>query len=330
MNLKGKKILYIAPRYFNYGIKIKEEMEKFGGNVIWINSNIRDTSRYNSFVYKYIDSKREKLRDKYYQQRIPKKFDADIVFVIKGETLTCDIMNRIKNENPNAIYIMYQWDSSKAEPNAIKLQHFFDKVVTFDYEDSVKYGWIYRPLFYVQSSSKLWNNRKNDVATIGVVHSERIKLLHKLQLFCKNNKLNLFHHMYCTFLGYYKCKYLTRDSAYINAKHSEISHKSLNLKDTYNIYSNSKIVADYTYPGQTGFTMRTIECLGNQCKLITNNSYIKLADFYSPDNIYIYDINNFSIPKEFVEKPFTKLDKSLTQKYSLNVWVEEVLNFEKC
>lgn len=79
MNLNGKRILFIGPRYFDYAIRIKEEMEKNGGKVVWINSNIRDTGIYNSFVYKYISSWKNKLRDNYYKKRIPQNFNADIV-----------------------------------------------------------------------------------------------------------------------------------------------------------------------------------------------------------------------------------------------------------
>lgn len=329
MNLNGKRILFIGPRYFDYAIRIKEEMEKNGGKVVWINSNIRDTGIYNSFVYKYISSWKNKLRDNYYKKRIPQNFNADIVFVIKGETLSSEIMESIKEDNPKARYIMYQWDSAKAEPNALKLQRYFDKVITFDYEDAKQYGWYYRPLFYLESSFKSWNERKNDISMIGVIHSERIDLLHKLESFCSSNNLQLFHHLFCTFLGFYKCKYLTHDSSYVKAKHNEITHKSLSLKDTYNIYSDSKFIADYTYPGQTGFTMRTIECMGNHCKLITNNKYIKTADFYSEDNIFIYDINNFKIPEEFMRKSFVELKTDIMSKYSLQGWLKEVLSFEE-
>ena len=70
MNLNGKKILFIGPRYFNYGIKIKEELERNGANVIWINSNIRDSNIYNSFVYKYLPAYSDKLRNRYYKKRL--------------------------------------------------------------------------------------------------------------------------------------------------------------------------------------------------------------------------------------------------------------------
>ena len=326
MNLKGKKILFIGPRYFNYGIKIREELEKNGADVIWINSSIRDTSKYNSFVYKYLPVFSDKLRDRYYKKRLPNEYDADIVLVIKGETLSHAIMQKLKKENRRAFFIMYQWDSVNAEPKALELESYFDKKATFDYKDAQEYGWHYRPLFYLEESNLAWEKRTKDISTIGVIHSERIDLLHKLQKFSEANDLSLFHHLFCTFLGYYKRKYFMKDPVYVKAQHDEITHKSLDLSTTYAIYKDSKVVADYTFPGQTGFTMRTIECLGNHCKLITNNKYIELADFYNKNNIFVYDINQFEIPADFIYSPFMSIPQEIMQKYSLQGWIDEVLD----
>lgn len=325
MDIRNKKILLISPRYFNYGKAICEELKKNGAMVYWINSSIRDTCFLNSVLYKYLPFCQKKLRRDYYEKKLRNQKNADIVFVIKGESLDDDIFKIIKKKNPDSTYIMYQWDSSKTEPNACKLAHYFDKVYTFDYEDSKEYGWKYRPLFFMQESSKSYRERKYDISMICIIHSKRVELYHKVKQLCDSKKMVLFKHLYCTMLGFYKCKYIKRDPAFLYADKSEISHKELSLEETYRIYSESKIVADYTFPGQTGYTMRTIECIGNKCKLITNNEYIKYADFYLPENIYIYDLKNFEIPSEFLESPYKELDRVVFQKYTLDEWINEVL-----
>ena len=50
---------------------------------------------------------------------------------------------------------MYQWDSIKNNPNALSISEEFDEVSTFDVEDSKKYGWKYRPLFYIKSNDRI-------------------------------------------------------------------------------------------------------------------------------------------------------------------------------
>ena len=81
---------------------------------------------------------------------------------------------------------------------------------------------------------------------------------------------------------------------------------------------------DYTHPGQTGFTMRTIEALGNGCKLITNNPLVKDADFYDPNNILVYEGTDVEIPEWFVQTPYRKPDDAIYRKYSLTQWIADI------
>lgn len=43
---------------------------------------------------------------------------------------------------------MYQWDGIENNKSVMHIKDYFDKIFTFDINDSKKYGWIYRPLFY--------------------------------------------------------------------------------------------------------------------------------------------------------------------------------------
>ena len=71
--------------------------------------------------------------------------------------------------------------------------------------------------------------------------------------------------------------------------------------------------------------MRTIESIGNHSKIITNNKGVVNEDFFSPNNVFVYDIGKFDIPKEFIESAYQDLDEALYKKYSLSGWVEDIL-----
>ena len=71
--------------------------------------------------------------------------------------------------------------------------------------------------------------------------------------------------------------------------------------------------------------MRTIECLGNRCKLITNNEQIRKADFYDERNIYIYDNNKFEVSEKFVREDYCDIEPQIYQYYSLDYWIETLL-----
>ena len=63
----------------------------------------------------------------------------------------------------------------------------------------------------------------------------------------------------------------------------------------------SKTVVDIQHPKQSGLTMRTIEMLGANKKMITTNADIQNYDFYHPNNICIVDRNNVVVPPEFIK-----------------------------
>ena len=103
-----------------------------------------------------------------------------------------------------------------------------------------------------------------------------------------------------------------------------IKFKPLSIEDTAKLYDKSKIVIDYTTPSQTGLSMRTIECLGHECKIITNNKNIKFEKFYSEENVFIYD-DNIKILPEFIEKPYKKNNDEVMYYYSIKGWIDTIL-----
>ena len=72
--------------------------------------------------------------------------------------------------------------------------------------------------------------------------------------------------------------------------------------------------------------MRTIESLGNGCKLITNNRRIEEADFYDERNILVYDDCDLEIPESFLQEPFIPVTEEIYDKYSIEFWVLELLS----
>lgn len=89
------------------------------------------------------------------------------------------------------------------------------------------------------------------------------------------------------------------------------------------------MVIDYTHPAQTGFTMRTCEAIGHKCKLVTNNARVIDADFYDKNNVYVYNIEDFQIPKSFIDSPYHEIPQEILQNYSITNWLKDVINYEQ-
>lgn len=329
LNFKNKKILVILPKYFDYEKIIIDKLKESKAKVFFIYENMDNISYKYRLVNAYLPSMMPAVMNRYFYNKIKKiPVELDYVLVVRGQFLTENIMLFMrKNFSKKCKFVMYQWDSIENNKNALKICMFFDKVFTFDETDAKNYNWNYRPLFYIEDLINSNIEKVIDVLYICSLHSKRVTILNIIKHLCKNKGLVLYSHMYSKRLVFYKRKYINKRKEYLAADNNDISFNSLSLNDTYELYNKSKIVIDYTHPGQCGLTMRTIECMGNRCKLITNNELIKDADFYNSNNIYIYKESNIKIPDSFINTPYEEVPKDIFQKYSLKSWLEEILGW---
>lgn len=326
--LKDKTVLLIAPKYFDYEKLIKKAIEKHGAKVILYYENLDEVNLRYRFISVYLTSFKNRVIDKYYS-KIAQKFegDIDVVLVIRGSSCSENTMRLFRKAfKPNCYFILYQWDSVENNTNALKIARYFDSVLTFDIADSKKYGWKYRPLFYISDESIEYDARSIDAAYICSIHSKRVELYKKIKDSAKKNKIKLYKHIYSDPKFFLKRKYINRANELHDIKISELNFKKIDNYRLNRIYGNCKIVIDYTHPLQTGYTMRTIESLGHKCKLITNNKNICEADFYNPDNIMVYDDTNAEIPLQFLTTPYKYCDAGIYERYSLEAWLKIVFD----
>lgn len=325
--LNNKKVLLIMPKYFGYEKYIKEQLSMNGAKVYAIIENLDNVSYKFRFVKNYIPERFAKMADDYFINEINKhKNDIDLVFVIRGEFLSKKVMDYMKDlYGTQCRFVMYQWDSVKNNKNALDISEYFDSIHTFDLEDAKELNWKYRPLFFIDKLVSKQSNRKVDVLFMGSLHSNRIDVLNYLKTYCKRNQLSFSSHLYSKKLIYYKRKYINRRSEYLKAMNSDIKFKSLSLAESYEKYNKSKVVVDFTHPGQTGYTMRTIECLGCECKLVTNNRMVLNSDFYNEKNIYVYNGIDVEIPNEFLIEPYQILDERIKNQYSFTTWLKDII-----
>ena len=326
IDLLNKKILLITPKYFEYEKYIQLALKKRGAEVTTIIENLDLVNMFYRFVYVYIPTLKEKLNYYYYRKKIGStdgKFDY--VLVIRGSSISVETIQYMKNYiNASCTYLMYQWDGIENNQGALNIVDYFDRVYTFDLNDASKNAWKYVPLFYINSLINTKNKKDVDILYIGSVHSNRIEILKNLKKYVKYKNLNLYTHIYIPKLLYYKRKYLSKNTDFSEISSRDLKFKSLSIREVYNLYSRSKIVVDFTHPNQTGFTMRTIECIGNRCKLITNNINIKSADFYRPENIMVYEGTSIDIPDDFLNSKCVEYSKQIQARYSLEGWIDSI------
>lgn len=314
------------PKFYGYEKIICAELKKRFDYISVIYENRDWVSFWHRFVYVYLPQKKRKILDDFYFREINKlPNDIDTVLVIRGSSLSPKVMKYMKKTFAGTCrFIMYQWDGTKNNTDILDVINYFDEIFTFDIEDAKAYGWKYRPLFF--DSTKVKKESKSiDVSFLCSLHSQRAEILSKLKILCEQKNLCLFHNMYCNRWIYLKWKYVGKKTEYKDTNDNDVSFKSLSLDETYDVYSKSKIIVDYTHPNQTGFTMRTIESLGSMCKLVTNNKMILQADFYNPSNIFVYEGTQIEIPDSFINKAYENLTDDLYYYYSIDGWMDTIL-----
>ncbi len=326
MQLQDKRILYISPKFFGYENKIKQELEDLGAIVDFFDDRPSNDFITKVFIRLKLKSLIKKKIDKYYENIysyiLDKKYD--FVFVVSPETLSFKELTKIKELQTNAQFILYMWDSfeNKNSFNTIKL---FDKIFSFDSRDVEKYSLHFLPLFYSKEYKKKehLSNYKYDLSFVATAHSDRYKISKQIKNLIAENKLSVYYYFYLPSIIIYFIRKLFIPK-YTYGKLSEFSFSSLSQDKIIEIFDNSKVILDINHPSQFGLTMRTIECLGAEKKLITTNKNIKDYDFYNPNNILIIDRENINIDMSFFEKEYEGLSSEIYEKYSLNSWLKNI------
>ena len=91
----------------------------------------------------------------------------------------------------------------------------------------------------------------------------------------------------------------------------------------------SRAILDIVQSGQSGITLRPMEAMFYNKKLITNNIYIKEYDFYNPRNIFILQERNINELNEFLELPMIEINQDIKNKYKFSGgWLEDFLKQE--
>lgn len=328
-DITGKKILFLAPAFFGYENKIAKKMEDLGANVDLY--DVRSVTGAKDRALLKISPKIFATRSqKYYEKIIAENKDKnyDYILVIKCDMTPENILIRFHKEYPNAKLCLYLWDSINNIPGVLKKFKYFDTLHSFDMQDCVNHSELkFRPLFYADEFCKELSTElyKYDISFSGTIHSDRYAVIKAVKKIIAEKGLNSYWFCYLQskFIYYF---YKATKKEFADTKITDFDFQKKGSEEIASTIEQTKIVLDIQHPKQTGLTMRTIEMLGMNKKLITTNTSIKDYDFYNPNNISIIDRNNVCIDDHFLESPYEPLDDALYKKYSLQSWIFEVLS----
>lgn len=323
INLKSKSILLFTPGFFNYDDDINQELVRRGAAVYHYNERGNPNNFQKIILRKYYLLDYHRILQ-YYKKIIHKHRNEKIDYVvfINPEAVNQNIIKILKEIFPNAVFMMYMWDSLNNKNRTTRIIPYFDKAFTFDKTDADKNDLlIFRPLFYRNVYYNHETSTKNayDLSFIGTIHSDRYEILRKIQNL-ENKNIYYFLYFPSRMIYFY---YKLINQTFRKTKMREFRFKALNDIELLDILQSSDILIDIHHPYQKGLTIRTIESIGLKKKLITTNSDIKNYEFYNP-NICIIDRNNPVIPASFYSQKYVELGDNIYYKYSIAGWIDDL------
>ena len=319
------------PKFFDYPELISEELEGMGYEVdfyddrpstkgiikaiIRVNKNL-----INGYIHKYFNSIMENV--------IKKKYD--VVFLISGQSLSFskEMLAKLKKSQPQARFILYQWDSMRNFPYIGEMHQFFDRKFSFDKTDCSKYGDLhFLPLFYAKKYENIGLIKKKeykyDFCFVGTAHPKKFKFIKQMSVQLQSVYPKQFiYFFFPSKIVYYYRK--LKNPEFKDATITNFHFTPIKGRDMDDLITESRCILDSPQDGQLGLTIRVLEALGAKKKLITTNEDVKNYDFYRPENVYIYN-GNFKYDSAFFKSDYVELDEEIYQKYSLHSWLSSCL-----
>ncbi|MEI7380860.1 hypothetical protein [Pectobacterium versatile] len=191
-----------------------------------------------------------------------------------------------------------------------KVKPFFDKIYSFDPTDCKKHDLNYLEQFLpftlldIKRKQSLAKNKKSKICFfIGEYREERESYLRKIYAHLKSTDLKANFYLYD--------KYKKSDNYPPFCKNTLLSYNE-NIEKVI----ESDVLIEINHLGQDGPTLRTIEALAFNKKIITNNTKILNYEFYSPDRFFILGHDSFDNMLVFLKRDTSPIADEIIEKYT--------------
>lgn len=348
-SLKHKQILLLAPRFYGLQFSIKDELEKMGATVVWMESilfkeDIRNNSNKMVCILRNIINPCYRRKHTNDLLRIARSHSFDILITIFNYSPSYRLIKYLKRKNSNFKSYIYFWDAFSTWNFKYQMK-YFDYKYSFDLNDCKRWeneGLEHLPLFWTNEQiHESCNNYIYDIVHIGSLHikyRDRLSLVTQLYESAKKQQLNSYiglvaslgsekgfgyslkmHLRYLIDVNFRR--YIKEIAAAKDTYSNLIFTKPFALDDVHSIERCARCIVDINM-NRAGVAIRVIAALANGQKVITNNRYIVEESFYSPENVFVLDSNYPEIDKEWLLSPVSKVDMSALR---IDNWLKHIL-----
>ena len=237
----------------------------------------------------------------------------DIIIIFDDEKII-PIANRYKKKD--AKVILWNWNI-KTKKQA-KRQNKYGRsceIWTFDKKNAVDYGWKLNNQFYFKP--RIVDEKKNKgmlCAFCACVDKGRYKQMKEIKSALE--KLNI------------KCNFfLVKEQGknYMKEDRQWVVEKGIAYGAFLENVKNSDLIVDLVQNGQVGMTLRVLEALFYNKKIITNNDAIKETPIYNSNNILIWNSEEKAEIQDFIKKDYEVISNSIKNQYTFENWIQNII-----
>lgn len=326
---QGKRLLFIAPKFFGYERDMQNAFEGLGLEVDFIDER-PDNSGITKAIVRVAPQIMQRRIRRYYQDQQRKIAGRryDYVFLLKGEVVPDFFLTAVQSTSPTAQRIFYTYDSISNSPSAQRHVKTFDQCWTIDYDDASRYENLQvLPLFYAPDFRPPQNSRRPfDTSFVGTVHSGRYKAISALMA----GMNDIYKFFYCPATWYFFVSKYILKTEFKDVAYRDVSFNTMSREEVAATFRSSVTVADIQRKGQSGLTMRTFEVLASGSSLITTNREVMRLG--SEINAKVLVLDDFSTKKSrlevelFIERVRSDISApDSMSEYSVERWAQKLL-----
>ncbi|QEY24155.1 hypothetical protein [Neisseria animalis] len=332
--MKSPTLLFSAPDIAGLHLLIEHNLRHHGFNVINLAEYRLNTGYPSPAKHFYAKWRKVVHRDKATAKRlkgqvlqqkiaaqIQKAGGLDYALFISAEQYSSDLIRFIRQNSRHGA-VNYQFDGLHRFPNIFPLMGEFDRFYVFDAQDRKQYPNVLPTTnFYFDYNLNRQPAVTTDCYFIGIHDPSRAAMINALADYLTQQGLRTDIYII------WKKKERQARAVYSNPR-IRLMKQPISFVENLKKARQSAILLDFVSDAHQGLSYRAFEALGYRKKLITTNAEIKKYDFYHPNNIFVWDGENFNGLAEFTASPLHELPPEIYEKYSFGNWIKYILDIE--
>jgi len=318
--MAGKKLLIIGMGFHQYDAAIVEKFTSKGWEVEYQTQGPHYCEKHYDRTPMFINNALLDSHQKGVLAAIKNK-TFDLVLVIVGRYLKPSVVAELRSHlEENGRMILYLWDDVSRVANFHDVKSYYDEIFSFDPINCYKYGFKFLPLFYTERIAQANPEKKYDLYAAFLNHSTRREAVESIVTRYPDCVTKFIIVMGALAYPLQRKTFLKTSS--IEYRWSKPIPAELNRK--YMI--DSRALFDVQYETQAGLTIRSIESIGADDKLVTTNKTVRFYDFYDDQNIQICGRHDPEININLLRAAYKPLAKDVLEHYSVGRWVDQIVS----